>query len=515
MYLERFKETNLVIFGNKEDVNVFIDSNRFEYRILGRMLKEVEVSNNNYELSFEDCIRQAQEEKIKIVVVGKKWKNFLDILSSHRLLSHQHILFDWMPNENMVNYEELYEMAKRGGYTVFDYIFVISLFKKITCVYGNQQSKRLAMMLGDSPLGKENIILYISSEKKINFENETELNSGSVELFSHFLYQTEYNIFNTIDKIKNDLNRDCISLSFPNLFFSGYFPQLTSNSNNVLLKSAYNEKGIVPFGDIIIQNMIEDGLTDDEIFESAMDLNLYDTAFVHHVLSESISKMYNDEDGSNIKIADYVRNNYKEECLFNSPDSPSNTLLLELCKKIITTLGHSDKYETRAYEEDNNFEMIIYPSVKTHLGLKFTKDKYHLCKNYDPVPIGKIGYIRQYRLFCYPETIKKVYSEMSRDISSEIKMDKTYLTMRKPSLMTISGSTVHLSLYLNMLTDLKDVRVMSIPERYAPPSSCILLAFIINGPHRPLELTTKGELIFNITTGKKETLIVNATWNIV
>ena len=78
-----------------------------------------------------------------------------------------------------------------------------------------------------------------------------------------------------------------------------------------------------------------------------------------------------------IKISDYIAENYKSKQLFFTMNHPTLALYYELITRILQYLGNNEiEFEGEILEQDGT-ETPIYPSVKKVLELEFEKSKYN------------------------------------------------------------------------------------------------------------------------------------------
>ena len=129
--------------------------------------------------------------------------------------------------------------------------------KKICIVYANCQNRLIRDLLYRSP--------DFAAEYEIHGFAVHLLISGAKPISNNLLSRTKLFIHQPVKDIHGDcssnyilsqLPKDCLCISFPSLYFTGYFPQYCKNPNNKVVKKLY-PYGIIPYGDKNIISMIE------------------------------------------------------------------------------------------------------------------------------------------------------------------------------------------------------------------------------------------------------------------
>lgn len=72
-----------------------------------------------------------------------------------------------------------------------------------------------------------------------------------------------------------------------------------------------------------------------------------------------------------VKISDYIRDNFRNKCLFHTMNHPTNDLLYELARRILKILNMDTDFNLDIKELLGGSEFGIYPSTINKLGLKF------------------------------------------------------------------------------------------------------------------------------------------------
>jgi hypothetical protein len=215
-------------------------------------------------------------------------------------------------------------------------------------LFGNCQSEQLFRLFS---------FLLSKSEYNIkNFSNNVRTgNKLPSEVILSAIYECDYLIYQPLSKKHGELREEnilkiiqnsCIPISFPYIFNSGVYslchaPRATTHGYGMI------------YGEEVIIDLIETGISREEIINDykngVIDFNLK-TRF-----RESLIEMSRKEAQTAIKLTEYIEKNYQEQKLFITHNHPSNLLLFEIIKQIITI--------TPLPIDINAFQKIIYPDL--------------------------------------------------------------------------------------------------------------------------------------------------------
>lgn len=218
-------------------------------------------------------------------------------------------------------------------------------------------------------------------------EEDTEYIHNKIKECDIFLHQPiselHFGVFAS-EHIKKHLSSHAISVSFPNLYFTGYHPQA------FYLKDATGKKVSEPF-DYHDRNVVEffkDGLNAQEIVEKIKDDSFYTPEEIKKNIDQSLKDLRNREAHTDIKISDYIENNMIGKKLFHIFNHPSNEILFELFDRILERVGESTlNEEEKALFPNEMLGQVLYPVYKSvqnyfnideELYLKNYKDDYTL-----------------------------------------------------------------------------------------------------------------------------------------
>ena len=480
--------------------------------------------------SIEELI-MASTKSEKIIIVGSDWLKISEELKSLGYAPFKDYIPDWIISSTdkygRIIYETIIKKSLEQKTALEEYVNFMSINQKIAIFHGNCQISTISKILSTSSDFKEEYtLIFVPPVHVIRWSSVNE-NAFSL-LLPHanlFIYQNVkegpgYSKWMSTEYIKTQLQKKCITIAIPNTYFGGYFPQYTRNENRPMFGSKYNRVGIVPYGDLKINTLVEEGRSEDEIEKLLQSDNLFKKDEVEKNCKDSLAELKHREELCDVKISDFIEDNYKKKYLFYTINHPTKEVLREVTKRIADKLGYKDDLETKEVAADSNIQQFIYPSVKKHLKLTFPEKRFALCLLFNPNTMDVGEYVRAYKYFYYPNRWKwddEWMSDVPRsiDVSAEVKLNAGYIRERSPKVMTINEGTVHLALYLNKLKEIPNLEVAEVPEHYAPEKNYVIPLHVIGKGVFPATIDTNGKIRFNLKTGTSEDIIVvDTTWNI-
>ncbi len=214
-----------------------------------------------------------------------------------------------------------------------------------------------------------------------------------------------------------ELPENCKIITLPSALLRLYWPQMGRNLNgawNPYFKG--DEKnpfhGPFEYGDENINRMIDDGKDIDEIITCLTKDDFYSKTDVEQHMKTMFRMLEYEENECDIKIGNYIRNNYKEKMLYRDMAHMHTCLACELVREILEYL-RMDTSELDEMERLVNNETIqkyqvhctevpVYPSVAIHMGLKWwSKDMVYDVTFYNGLKKMTFEeYIRSYYSVC-------------------------------------------------------------------------------------------------------------------
>lgn len=416
---------------------------------------------------------------------------------------------------------ELKALTGRKEENLVDIISEIKRLKKIAVFFGNCQIEFLENQIYKMSSFKDDYVIIRMPAVHLMGEEEKKhgLNNDLLKAVDLFIYQEVHDVQKYGELITENITRclsdTCIKLCIPNCFFKGYHPQMIKNERNTMLHPKYNEGGIVPYGDSVLQECFEANMDIDALEMYMYSDDCISKSMINDNLAFTFRELKRREQVCDITISDFIESNYKEKYLFYSPSHPANIVLHELGKRILDKLGYNTKdfIYSENQAENNKFEVLIYPVVKKTLGLSFDKETFYFCSSLCQHRDTLLGYALKYRKYCFPELRINGIGYPPLDMTYNIKIDTNYVEERLSSCMTYINGTVHLALYLTALKEIPNVTIVYIPKEIAPKKTYLTAASGLKASS-PVQILSNGEIRLNKTGNMDSIIMIDTMWHV-
>jgi len=148
-------------------------------------------------------------------------------------------------------------------------------------------------------------------------------------------------IFSTA-KLRSKIKSGAKHFVIANCYFTGYDPipfQITNEKDHIIHSNGISYFPSICFESIMNKDVIKSCINwcDIDIYNDNELLNNYNTTIEE--LKAREQKIFDNNFGVDIKISDYIENNYKTLYLFHTYNHPTNILLFELVRRILNKLG--------------------------------------------------------------------------------------------------------------------------------------------------------------------------------
>lgn len=208
----------------------------------------------------------------------------------------------------------------------------------------------------------DNPQIHLNEEKKIR---ESALKHCDLLITQYILPDNEFGYFLSYEYIKKQVPESCKIVVVPNLFGTGiaFFPQAR------MLRNPKERRNIFPEVDENIEKLLGDG-NDWRQIEEKLKSEVYKTEDIVLNYNMYINKILLREEKWDIKISDFLLENYETEKLFYDTRHPTNLVLEEIVRRLLVILGMDTAFQ-HADDEISEEEIPVYPCVKKALGLKW------------------------------------------------------------------------------------------------------------------------------------------------
>ncbi len=165
-------------------------------------------------------------------------------------------------------------------------------------------------------------------------------------------------------------------ICIPNVFGLGkfLFPQAILGAGEADWKNPSGtglENGMFMYSDVNIDRLWAEGERDVDKITNYLKSDVYSKEEIEENLATCFKKWEKRDEACDVKIMDYIRQEYKKQLLFYEPAHPCNNVLRKISERILESLG-IDPGEIQEIEERGaTQELPIYQCVKEVLGLTF------------------------------------------------------------------------------------------------------------------------------------------------
>ena len=252
--------------------------------------------------------------------------------------------------------------------------------KKVCLIYANCQNALITKYLSRSQLfNQEYLIKRFPIHQLI--QKKTTIPDKLLKQAKLFIYQPVKDIHGnrSTQHILSKLPSDCQCISFPPLYFKGYFPQYCKNPVNKVINPNY-PFGIFPHGDLNIISMLEQGKSVAEIIETLSAPDFYSQDFLLANLNETLEELARRESQLSIKVSDFIKEHYQQYYLFHTQNHPTDILGIYVVNQILKLINIPRLDDELLFNEPmrgklDAIQIPIYPSVIKQLNLAFVNEK--------------------------------------------------------------------------------------------------------------------------------------------
>lgn len=185
---------------------------------------------------------------------------------------------------------------------------------------------------------------------------------------------------------KEELPDKCKIVTLPSALSRMYWPQIKMNrekAQNEYFLFPKKSSGHAPFeyGDNNINLMIREGKSVEEIISLLTSDTFYEPIQIENHFDREMRVLEYEEDGCDIKISDFVKENYRKQMLYRDMVHMQVSLICEMIKRILQHLDMStDEAEVLEKDTENPVwqeynthctEVPVYPCVAKKLGLQW------------------------------------------------------------------------------------------------------------------------------------------------
>lgn len=255
----------------------------------------------------------------------------------------------------------------------------MDILKSKVIVYGNCHTTAIINVLNNNPSFCERYVIHpippIQNITDTGFFSKE--NFGDCDVFIHQSIQlnNRYGKEFASNNILKLLKPECKVIAIPNVYHLPmcFFPQYEEATP---LREVRGRKATHFFRDAIIDEGYTQNNSVAEIAEKYQREDLYDADEIKEEFRKFIEKVRMREKDWNIKISDFINENFQKRQLFYDPNHPTNFLLEYIAYKLLSELLGNEELKFEDVEGScktrmDSFEMPICECVKRALDLQY------------------------------------------------------------------------------------------------------------------------------------------------
>lgn len=263
-----------------------------------------------------------------------------------------------------------------------DFYYWEAYIKKIAVIHANCYGNAYIEFLNKSQDFTEKYFIYPSPLLHVNKSGR--LYDALIRVCDLFIHQdirkeNAFGYYLSDEYLLPRLKESCKRLVVPNLvpYADVIFPQSFVTATlkiNHLVNRTQDELFV---GNLIIDEVFQKGGDIEEIMKSFMDINIVseeEKQRCREYFFEKIESLKRREENWDVKISDYILENYQEYKLFTDLSHPSLRLMTEICRRIGVALNLKDIDNISIDYDYEMVEMFVMPWVKDALKLRFSDD---------------------------------------------------------------------------------------------------------------------------------------------
>lgn len=288
--------------------------------------------------------------------------------------------------------------------------------KKSYTIYANCQTSLIQAHLDLSEEFRQKYKYEALPRNYVAIQQELEIPEDIIQRTELLIYQPIDNKYQTrsSDYLKSKVNSNCICISFPYVYFQGYWPENTKNPVNK--KTEQYPFGKFPYGDSNIIDMIAKGYDKDKILTEIERNDFYQADYVQHNFQQTLSELIKRETETDLKISKFIIENYQYIRLFHAPNHPANAIGFNLANQILEKLEMAPISKIHPKEKFADYQLPIYLSLSRVLDLKFVNQQDNYTVTFSDQKLSFQEYIQAY----IKQYIQKEEQKMTNKSKTEI-----------------------------------------------------------------------------------------------
>lgn len=276
-------------------------------------------------------------------------------------------------------YVELSEQLQKIGMEEFkDYLYYKWIGKNLVLLHGNCHMAVIHSYLESSKKFSAKYAIYPNPciyNNKDGYIKKRVLENTDVWIHEDIRKDNEYGYFLSDEYIHSffeSITAYPKEIVVPHLFGLGraFFPQSNINKRNEPINNGYDKNGMFPHLDMVIDKCVKENKTVEEIVNCCKSEGILNKDFILNNFQYYMQKIKKREEAWDIKIYDFIVENYQKEKLFYDEGHPTNVVMKKISMDILNELGIDEECIFTNIQMDVH-ENPVYPVVRDTLGFKW------------------------------------------------------------------------------------------------------------------------------------------------
>lgn len=407
------KYTHFALWGNKSlDVyRVYLQLSNY-YEVDCFLSDEIDAKATYFSsipsYNIDEYLQSKRNKSVKIIITlrhSEPWQEYVQILSSKGLHLFEDYNLFFLLNSDAIDLQSICTLVQDDN----EAQSILKKFangRQLFFINGNCQTTLLQQyMLSNKQFASKyccvalpRICQWSNSVKRLY---EIAIRCSSLVLSQPISDNNRFTPLLSSNNLKFCVEKNARFILIPKLTFAGYFPQLSTETNqhNIML----GNQPVFAYGDRYIDEMLQKGYSYEQIKHEVLADNFLAEDYIRTYFDEQLEKFQEDEALCDVKMYDYVKQYAKNIVLWHSFNHPTNMVIKELAKRILSLLGISncdDAFiDLPALDGGEGLSaqmQLVYPSVYKGLGIPAENKLYYLNKNSSAIKVDNEDYIRIY-----------------------------------------------------------------------------------------------------------------------
>ena len=351
-------------------------------------------------------LKAAINENAEIVLFGtpEQIANKVEKIESFTPGSSKYCLPFFLLHENKIKFKDLQYFPLEY---IINIIRKIKQSKKIVVLNGNCQITYLTQILARHKEFKDKYFI-IDIPRIFEFSKQLDsiklaevIKSADVILSQPIKSNNKFSSLLSCESLlslKSDYTKFVL---IPNITFAGYWPQMRPIDGCTYNPITLAGQKLFPYADFNIIKFLNDEVSDCDIMKEIRSIDFYSKSEVLENLENELITSTKREEGCDVKIFDFVKNNLFNRIMFYSFNHPKPFLIEELAKRIFVYFGFkssaiNDLDELRTQSQMHWQQQYIYPSVELAICATVTNESLYSNRYVNPVAMSAIEYLQTY-----------------------------------------------------------------------------------------------------------------------